>query len=224
VWQGVGDLARSKWKKSIVAGDATYTSAVAYDEGAKRLICLGFNPGGFQTQIYDPVANKVVAYGSGLNAPYGDWAGDFPQGFQYVPELKGCLLLRGMPEKFVTAHKLNATTGTWEIVPRNGDRPPARSAMGLSYDRKNHVVVLFGGVTRSEKGTPVRSDLWIYHPDRNIWNEEKPAGMPRYNGKYDPNAPADCQMLAYDEEHNVHVLILQEWGDDSGIWAYRYKR
>src|SRR4029077_3814281 len=55
VWQGVGDLARSKWKKLIVAADGTYTSTVAYDEGAKRLICLSFNAGGFLTQIYDPV-------------------------------------------------------------------------------------------------------------------------------------------------------------------------
>ena len=45
--------------------------------------------------------------------------------------------------------------------------------------------------------------------------EYKPTGRP-----YAP----DSQMMAYDEEHNVHVVVLQDWGPDSGLWAYRYQR
>ena len=39
-----------------------------------------------------------------------------------------------------------------------------------------------------------------------------------------PYTQPDSQMMAYDEEHNVHVVVLQDWGDDTGVWAYRYKR
>src|SRR5262249_46373588 len=85
LWQGVGDLAGDKWKP-IETVPGKYSSIVAYDEGARKLICLGFTPAGFQTQIYDPDANKV-AIGSRLETEYADWGRDFPAGFQYVPEL-----------------------------------------------------------------------------------------------------------------------------------------
>ena len=31
-------------------------------------------------------------------------------------------------------------------------------------------------------------------------------------------------LMAYDEEHNVHILVLQDWGKESHVWAYRYMR
>src|SRR5262249_13174393 len=105
-----------------------------------------------------------------------------------------------------------------------GLAPTARSAMSVCYDRQNRVVVLFGGIAGTEKNLQVLNDLWIYYPDRNVWYEMKSESAPRYTGKFNPNLGFDWQMLAYDEEYKAHVLILQQWGDDSGIWAYRYKR
>jgi hypothetical protein len=84
--------------------------------------------------------------------------------------------------------------------------------------------VLFGGIRGSGANYQVLDDLWIYDPARNAWTEIKSEAAPRYAGKFNPSVPADCQMLAYDEEHNVHVLVLQEWGKSSGMWAYRYRR
>src|SRR5207247_250225 len=51
LWQGVGDLARGKWK--YVADTARRWPRVAYDEGARKLICLGFGiDDRLHTEIY----------------------------------------------------------------------------------------------------------------------------------------------------------------------------
>jgi serine/threonine protein kinase len=223
LFKGVRDLGPDKWKY-IKTVEARVMPRLAYDEGARKLICLGYHfDDRLYTHIYDPAIDKMT-YGGGLDSARGDWHKDYPPAFIYVPELKGCLLIRGKPEKLVTGDVFDVTAKAWRKLDFKGLAPPARSAMGLCYDRQNRVVLLFGGIAGTEKNPQVLNDLWIYYPDRNVWYETKSDSAPRYTGKYNPNLPPDCQMLAYDEEYKVHVLILQDWGTDSGIWAYRYKR
>jgi N-acetylneuraminic acid mutarotase len=124
----------------------------------------------------------------------------------------------------MTTWLFDATTGKWRDLAPKGPTPSRRAAMGISYDRKNGVVVLFGGWGYSGSATPqMLEDTWVYNPVANIWTEMKLEAPPCHKGKVNPQLLPDCQMLAYDEEHNVHVLVLQEWDKNSGIWAYRYK-
>jgi hypothetical protein len=89
-----------------------------------------------------------------------------------------------------------------------------RPGLGISYDRQNQVVILVGAAP-----TASHIDTWLYDPVRNTWTDLKPTVSPRTGG---PNK--DCQLLAYDEEHNVHLLGLVDHGPDDGVWAFRYQR
>jgi hypothetical protein len=93
--------------------------------------------------------------------------------------------------------------------------------MGLAYDSKSRVVVLYGGGGGS--ATPP-DDTWTYDPARNVWTDLKPETSPGKFYKKSPNGVSEAQMMAYDQEHNVHVLVLQNWQVDNAVWAYRYKK
>ena len=62
-------------------------------------------------------------------------------------------------------------------------------------------------------------DMWTYDPAANTWAELKSASSPRGYYKTRPAGKADSQLMAYDEEHNVHVIALQEWCGDDAVWV-----
>lgn len=206
---------------------------VAYDEHARKLICLGYDMSSFgRTYIYDPATRQVVAGAADpTGAPLGRVSMGGFYGFLYVPELKGCLLVGRTPERFKKAGGpemmtwvFDPFTGTWSDLAPRGPLPSGRQEMGFSHDRKHGVVLLFGGKPVNESSLPL-DDTWLYEPAKNTWRELKSSTGPRTHYKARPPVGGDCQLLAYDEEHNVHVLVLQHWADkDSAIWVYRYKR
>jgi hypothetical protein len=232
LWKGVADLGADKWLVAVEVPGFSWPR-LAYDEHARKVVSLAHDSGTFgRTYLYDPPTGKVF---EGAADPNGELTGRlgmsmFP-GFIYVPELKGCLFVAQAAGKFkkpggpqMVTWLFDATSKKWRDLAPPGPTPSIRLGMGLSCDRKNGVVVLFGGI--SVGPTPeILDDTWIYDPVRNTWTEMKPATGPKHH--YYPNrptGPADCQMLAYDEEHNVHVLVLQRWAGDDAVWAYRYKK
>ncbi|MBL8793710.1 MAG: protein kinase [Planctomycetia bacterium] len=230
LWRGDGLLQHWQHIKEVPGGAAC---RVAYDEHARKLVCLSYDGGSWgHTYIYDPHTRQVV---NGAADPTGAQTGRAAMGpfygFLYVPELKGCLLVGRAPDRFkkpggpeTVTWAFDPFTGTWRDLAPRGPVPSGRQEMGLSHDRKHGVVLLFGGKPGTESSAP-HDDLWIYEPTRNTWTELKGPGSPRSHYRTRPPGGGDCQAFAYDEEHNVHVLILQGWGDkDSAIWVYRYQR
>jgi serine/threonine protein kinase len=231
LWQGKGDLGPGKWSH-VKQVPACGSPRVAYDENLKKLVCIGMDGGSWgHTYVYSPDTSQVAeAAADPSGAMTGRVGlGHFP-GFLYVPELKDCLLVAGMPTRFrrdggpeMTTWLFETASGKWRDLAPPGPLPSGRAGMGLSYDRKNRVVVLFGG-TRIGPSPDVLDDAWIYDPARNTWALIASPSDPRHFYKAPPESGGDCQLLAYDEEHNVHVLALQNWNKDAAVWAYRYKK
>jgi hypothetical protein len=231
LWQGKGPLTADHWTP-IKEVPHLGVPRVAYDEHARKVVYIGLTTSSWGVcGTYDPLTRQVVP---GDADPSGAKTGRVGlghfYGFLYVPELKGCLLVGRTPDKFRTeggpgmvTWRYDAASGKWTDLAPPGPRPAARYGMGLSYDRKNRMVLLFGGVSATPM-PEVLDDTWSYDPVRNIWTEIRSESSPQHYYSARPVPPADCQMMAYDEEHNVHVLVLQDWVKDSAVWAYRYKR
>jgi serine/threonine protein kinase len=229
LWRGNDTLDQWSYIKEV---PATAGCRVAYDEHARKLVCLGYDMSSFgRTYVYDPATRQAVPAAAGPGGAQGGRVsmGRF-YGFLYVPELKGCLLFGRTPERAkkdsgpdMVTWTFDPFTGNWHDLRPRGALPSERQEMGLSHDRKHGVVLLFGG--KHTDSSPTLDDTWLYDPAKNTWAEFKSSTGPRTHYKTRPPADGDCQMFAYDEEHNVHVLILQNWADkDSAVWVYRYKR
>jgi hypothetical protein len=222
LWQGVGELKVENWTHIEAVANLS-DGRVACDEHAGKLVCLGMDGSSFgRTQVFDPDTGRVVAAAAD---PTGALAGrvgiGYGPGFLFVPELKGCLLVGTVPNQSsrVVTWLFDCTTGKWRDLAPAGSLPMGRRGLGISYDRQNRVVVMHGGLA-GRSGTNPLVDTWVYDPFRNVWTEMNPAGGPQPGD----GRNRDCQMLAYDEEHNVHVLGLVDHGIESGVWAYRYRR
>jgi serine/threonine-protein kinase len=228
LWKGLGGLAIGNWTRTEAVG-WTYGSRVGYDEHARRVICLGGYSSGFSgTSVYDPATDKAVVAAVDRKFPAAAQIITSGAALLYVPELKGCLLVGALQEKSaegpgVITWLFDATAGQWRDLAPKGPAPSRRLSMGMSYDRKARVVVLFGGRT-DEKSPQFLADTWVYDPVANSWKEVKSDSAPRQPAPQATGSSPDCQMMAYDEEHNVHVLVLQDWNKDNAVWVYRYKR
>jgi serine/threonine protein kinase len=238
LWKGVGDLGEGKWSPTQEVPGNNGDCRVAYDEYAKRVICIASESGTgrIRTYVYDPDAKAeprlkmgVIPGDSKNNTLEGTRRFGWCSGFIYVPELKGCLLVTLTPVDLKKDGPLDpgcmatllfdATARQWRELNPKGPTISPRSGMSLSYDRKNRVMLLFGG--RSHPTNTGLNDTWLYDPKQNSWREIKQEGGPaRLDAK--PTQEGDCQMLAYDEEHDVHVLV-RNWGGDNAIWVYRYR-
>lgn len=217
LWKGMADLKAEQWSRvdenkvpaKRQALNSPFTRCVAYDESARRVVCIGPHP----TYVYNP-SNAHVD--EGANAPtFDSW-----WGFYYVPELKACLLCGCQGGTAVSA-TFDVRDGKWTTRAArtpSGLTPGARLRPGVSYDRQHGVLLLFGGL----EGGKVAEDTWAYDPQRQTWTEMNPAAGPRFR----KTLPlfADCMMMTYDEEHNVHLLVPQNWDDEDVVWAYRYKK
>jgi hypothetical protein len=231
LWQDTGDLGPGKWTQ-VKQVPSCGSPRVAYDESQKKLVCIGTDAGSWgHTYVYNPDSGQVAEATADPSGAMTGRAGlgHFP-GFLYIPELKGCLLVAGMPNQFkkdggpqMTTWLFETAFGKWRDLAPAGPLPSGRAGMGLSYDRKNRVVFLFGG-TRIGPSPEVLDDIWIYDPAGNTWSQLASPSDPRHFYKAPPESGGDCQLLAYDEEHNVHVLALQNWNKDAAVWAYRYKK
>lgn len=229
-WKGAGDLAPGKWTR-IEGPPSTEQARVACDQNAKKVVCIG-NPMGHggRTWVYDPAANKTheadaSPYETG-NQGGRRGLGQYP-GFLYVPELKGCVLIAGVPTKALEKNNnvqtitwlFDATTGKWRDLAPKGAGLKRRNAAGVSYDTRNHVIVVHGGYAYGGPNDShiTMDDTWVYDPVKNTWTEMKPSATSMI--ATNSGARGDSQMMTYDEEHNVHVMAHYS----IGVWVYRYK-
>jgi len=232
LWRGVETLGPEQWTFIKQAPAYMFGCHVAYDEHARKVVGIGRDgSNASRTWVYDPENGQATELPQRPDfSLVGTHYLDTYPGFVYVPDLKGCLLVTRTEDPVKKGTWLLATllfetsSLTWRDLAPKGPVPSPRWGMGLSYDRKNHVVVLFGSSAPRDK--QAADDTWIYDAARNTWTEMKSTTSPAQfykNPITSPTTSSDCRMLAYDEEHNVHVLVLQNWDKDNAVWAYRHK-
>jgi hypothetical protein len=99
----------------------------------------------------------------------------------------------------------NASTDVWTQKFTSVQPPGWRNHVGMAYDSRNKVHILYGGRGGAD-------DTWAYDARANTWTEMKPAQHP-WTG-------IDTMLFSYDPEHNVSVL--SDYRPGSPLWVYRY--
>jgi hypothetical protein len=85
-------------------------------------------------------------------------------------------------------------------------QPPGwRNHVGMAYDSRNKVHILYGGRSGVD-------DTWAYDARANTWTEMRPAQHPQTG--------IDTMLFSYDPEHNV--CVLADYRPGSQMWVYRY--
>jgi hypothetical protein len=188
---------------------------------------------------YDSVDDVAVMFG-GWNGPYlGDtwiysfrnntWINKSPQvspspreraGMVYATRHDLIILFGGfegskmLNETWVYNVKTNQWTQMFPSV-----APPARNNLGMAYDSKHDVIIIFGGGSR-ELGT--MGDTWAYNITANLWMNMTPSVSPSPR-----SLSTSGQELAYDESHDAVLLFggspiwLSTAVNDT--WAYRFE-
>jgi len=96
-------------------------------------------------------------------------------------------------------------TNVWTSVPNS----PSRMTACLVYDTKNHVFVLFGGMTGY--GGPSLRETWTLDPVSKVWTQKFPAtSPPTYAYPAEP-------YVAYDSVNGVTLLM---GGASQQVWIY----
>ena len=217
LWKGTGNLGKGEWEHIPAIGNMEQ-AAITVDPDTHRLIILGEAMGTGRIFVYDPDTGKLE---KGPASPYDDGPDgrgvslDFFPYLEYIPELKGCLYVSGPTRKIEKANPdagmvtwlFDPKTLKWKDLAPKGAVPARRKHAGESYDSKNGIVLLYGG-----RGKEHYNDTWSYLPKENRWVELQPkASLPK---------AGSGMLMAYDPDHNVHVLGKLNW---KSVWVYRYK-
>jgi RNA polymerase sigma factor (sigma-70 family) len=244
LWKGTGKLGAGDWQRFEVP--TIEQAMIAYDEGAKKLVCtsqhwVALHAGTFQTMIVDPATGKAETLKARIDSPElvaaakakveaKTWSSGKPAEFQsliYVPDLGGVLFTtsfpwnwgetRKDPEAAMVTWVYNLKENVWKDLKPKAS-PPWRSSHSTSCDSKNHIVLLYGGVTAlgappGEHHRPL-NDTWAYLVKENTWVEMKP--------KASPYAQDGAMLMAYDPEHDVHVVGKYFGNWPGSVWVYRY--
>lgn len=218
LWRGTGDLREGDWMH-IEGLPSMGQGGVAYDPKAKKLICLGEYTR--RTIVYDPETNKWhrAAANPYDQDPESRISIEEPYpGFFYVPDLEGCLMIAARPatdrrkqpvgEGNMEVWLFDASAEKWTNLESEGPFPSPRKKMGCSYDPKSRVILAYGGGPENARQL---NDTWVYLIKENRWRQLEP--------KTSPPPGKEGMKLAYDPEHEVHVL-----GQPGGsVWAFRYR-
>jgi len=115
---------------------------------------------------YDPVNRQVLLFGGGgINAP------------------------DGRPHTWA----LDVTTDRWRRLALEVE-PPARCNSRMVYDKRNKLIVLFGG-DGQDRGL---ADTWVFDVAKQEWRERKPPRSPH---------PRSCHAMAYLEKSGLVLLV-----------------
>jgi hypothetical protein len=115
----------------------------------------------------------------------------------------------------------DGASNTWSKLNPTGPLPAPRARAGFAYDSTNKVFMLYGGLDDSK----TYNDTWIYNPATNAWNQLTLPQSPPLG------AAAPFEMLTYDSDHNVFILVLSgtggyadfQWGHYAlQTWLFRY--
>ncbi|TFG50451.1 MAG: hypothetical protein E4H33_00035 [Anaerolineales bacterium] len=198
--------------------------------------------------IFDPVGNKILLFGGrGENLTGGkllndiwvfdsetqDWqeiktssppTSRLSPGFVYDPSHHQVILFGGYTNKGRLADTwlLDLDEYQWkEIHPPHS--PPARSDMGMAYDKSNQVVVLFGGYCL-ENQRDYCDDTWVFDPDLNHWIEMNPISSPPVMYGHSLNYGSFKQQILL---WGGHMSIMDQGrissaGYNNSLWSYSY--
>jgi hypothetical protein len=199
------DLATNKWTKPADRGPRLEGNVMVYDSLNDVLVTIGRGDEP-KTWIFDLgkqrwEGRKLPAIPLGYNA------------MTFDPVI-GRVVLFDM----VSTWTYDVRADSWmqmspKVEPKGNN---ARRYAGMTYDTRNKVHLLFGG---SGKGawdavpTDLYNDTWAYDAKANTWTEMKP--------RQSPPAGKEHALFAYDQEHNLTVMVEQGY---RAVWVYRYKR
>ena len=119
------------------------------------------------------------------------------------------------PQRTFVTWLFDVSTRKWRDLAPPTPLPSHRTHIGLSYDSKNKIVLLHGATRSKTAESGVVVDTWVYLPGENKWLQPEP--------KANPYAEDGNMLLAYDPEHNVHVLGNPPGWRRGSVWVYRYK-
>jgi hypothetical protein len=222
LWKGTGNLGKGDWKFIENGPRNGEQAAITLDPDTKKLVLVRHVMGTGHTVVFDPETGKEE---KGPASPHDQGPDgrschmDYYPYFQYIPELKGCLFINGATRKVLEQNPKSGLVTwlfdpkalTWKDLGPKEPVPANRKHAGESYDPKRGVVLFFGGRGWEGEKTIKFADTWVYELKENRWVELKPKSSP---------PPGYGMLLAYDPEHDVHVL-----GDrHSGVWVFRYKK
>lgn len=102
--------------------------------------------------------------------------------------------------------------------------PPARSDMGMAFDEKNQVVVLFGGYCL-EVERDLCDDTWIFDPAANQWVEMEPESSPpvMYGLSLDYDSRGDTLLLFGGHMSRFSGNVMSSAGYNDSVWSYSYQ-
>src|SRR5207248_376283 len=96
-----------------------------------------------------------------------------------------------------------------------GSPPPSLQGASMTFDDKNHVVVLAGGLRHQGQGAATLSQVWVFDPSINQWDETDGGDAVRRRD----------HMAAYNAASGEHILfggrVSQTVGNfyDRGVMA-----
>ncbi len=101
--------------------------------------------------------------------------------------------------------------------------PPARSDMGMAYDRTNQIAILFGGFC-IESQREKCDDTWVFDPDINSWIEKSPLSSPPviYGHSLDYDSQKDQLLLWGGHMSEFSQGGMSSAGYNESIWSYNY--
>jgi len=203
------DFKANRWDL-LAPGEYSYSEhlpGVGHDEGNSTVdtvhhlyithgnLTVG-NESWYQTGIYDLKAHRGKRMMPALEpAPRSDL-----QAAAFDPD-HDLMLMVGAGASWLYDHNTNV----WTSVPNS----PSRMTACLVYDTKNHVFVLFGGMTGY--GGPSLRETWTLDPVSKVWTQKFPAtSPPTYAYPAEP-------YVAYDSVNGVTLLM---GGASQQVWIY----
>ena len=179
-------------------GTSMAANCLAYDSVNDVLVSIGRMPAGAtvgDVHVYDIQKGTWQAKSY---TPVENGTGYVPLTFD--PDLAQFVFFTGS-----RMWTYNAATDVWTA--KASGPPGSRNHVGMTYDSRNKVHLIFGG--RGGSG-----DTWAYNAKTDVWTNMNPATSPGLG------AENDTMLFSYDPEYNVHVYA--DYRPGASLWAYRY--
>jgi len=171
-------------------------NGLAYDSVNDLLVSIGRVPAGVaDVWVYD-IRNQI--WNARSYDPVVNGTGYVPVTFD--PDIARFVFFNGD-----STWTYDAPSDVWTQKVTSAKPPGWRNHVGMAYDTRNKVHILYGG-----RGGA--NDTWVYNARANTWTEMRPAQRP-------PDG-IDTMLMSYDPEHNV--CVLSDYRPGSPLWVYRY--
>jgi hypothetical protein len=200
------DAATNVWTKAVEnwGNPARYGSTLmaanclGYDSIHDLLVSVGRNSAGAtvgDVWVYD-IKNRI--WNARSYDPVAGGTGYEPITFD--PDIAQFVFFTG-----AEIWTYDASTDLWTRKAAVVQPPGWRNHVGMAYDSRNKVHILYGGRSGAD-------DTWAYDARANAWTQMQPTQHPQTG--------IDTMLFSYDPEHNV--CVLADYRPGSPMWVYRY--